>query len=468
MDLRRGLALSLLTLGAFGVAVACSRDDREAAAPARDPRLAGGATTVFNTSPNAFALEAANLSAARSDLHVVGNSLFNKNWVAAPASPEARDGLGPLFNARSCSACHFKDGRGKLPEPGEQPVALLFKVGTRSAEGVGTAEPHPAYGSQFQNFALPGAKPEGRIEIRYVEEPGTYADGTAYSLRRPEYRAVDPGYGDFGPSFFVTPRIAPQVFGMGLLELVPEADLVAREDVDDRDGDGVSGRANRVADLLTGETRLGRFGWKAGQPSVDRQSAAAFSGDMGLSTPVVAGQNHTSAQADLDRFPTGGEPEVEPRLFDAVVFYMRTLGVPARRQPGDPVVRRGERLFVEARCDACHVPELRTGASEELPELSEQIFTPYTDLLLHDMGDGLADDRPEGLANGREWRTAPLWGIGLIPVVNGHSELLHDGRARGVAEAILWHGGEAESSREAFRRMSAEDRAALIAFVEDL
>jgi CxxC motif-containing protein (DUF1111 family) len=435
-----------------------------------DERLAGGATTVFTTSASAFAMPAPNLSAERSDAHFVGNSLFNKNWVQAPASAATRDGLGPLFNARSCSACHFKDGRGQLPQNGEAPVALLFKIGTRGSEGEGSNAPHPIYGDQFQNFALPKAAPEGRVVIEYEEVSGKYADGEGYSLRRPRYSATDFGYGEAGPGFFLAPRIAPQVFGVGLLEYIADADLIALADPNDRDGDGISGRVQRVSDLATGEERIGRFGWKAGQPGVDRQTAAAFHGDMGLSTPLVAKQNHGEAQGrmGLDEFPLGGEPEVEPRLFDAIVFYMRTLGVPARRNPKDPQILRGAALFREARCDACHTPRQRTPEVAEFPELSNQIFAPYTDLLLHDMGPELADDRPEGRADGREWRTSPLWGIGLIPAVNGHQELMHDGRARGVAEAILWHGGEAESSREAFRAMTAAERAALIAFVNDL
>lgn len=451
--------------------LACGGNSEEDASPVPPAVVrAGGDTTVINASPTAFALPLANLSADRSDPHFVGNSLFNKNWVQAPASAATRDGLGPLFNARSCSACHFKDGRAALPEAGEAPVSLLFKVGTRGPEGEGLATPHPVYGDQFQNFALPKAAPEGRVVIAYSEEPGTYADGTAYSLRRPRYSVADLGYGEEGPEFFITPRIAPAVFGMGLLEFIPEADIVAREDAEDRDGDGISGRAQRVADMVTGETRLGRFGWKAGQPGVDRQTAAAFHGDMGLSTPLKAGVSHSPTQgaAGLDDYASGGDPEVEPRLFDAIVYYMRTLAVPARRDREAAPVKRGAELFREARCDACHVPHQRTLEVADFPELSNQAFAPYTDLLLHDMGEGLADDRPEALADGREWRTAPLWGVGLIPVVNGHRELLHDGRARGVAEAILWHGGEAKASAEAFRKMNRSDREALVTFVNDL
>ncbi|MEM7306643.1 MAG: di-heme oxidoredictase family protein [Planctomycetota bacterium] len=430
---------------------------------------AGGATTVVNTSAKAFAQPAPNFSQERLIDHFVGNALFNKNWVAAPAQAERLDGLGPLFNARSCSTCHFRDGRGAPPAPGEPAVALLFKVGTRSAEGAGTDAPDEVYGSQFQNFAIAGAQAEGSVEIDYAERAGSYADGTAYALRAPRYLPAEPGYGPFSDALFLTPRIAPAVFGVGLLEGIPEDDLLARADPDDADGDGISGRVSYVTDMASGETVVGRFGWKAGQPTVDRQVAAALLGDMGISSSLVGGvQNHGPRQAVLDELPTGGTPEIDDVDLERLSFYMRTLGVPARRKPRDPGVRRGAELFESVGCNACHVPVQRTLEVAGMPELSDQSFAPYTDLLLHDMGDELSDDRPEGDASGREWRTPPLWGIGLIEVVNDHQELLHDGRARGVAEAILWHGGEGAAARDAFRALSTAERADLVAFVEDL
>lgn len=434
------------------------------ATPASTRARSGGDTTVINASPAAFAQPAPNMSAARSDDHFVGNSLFNKNWIVAPGTAKSRDGLGPLFNARSCSACHFKDGRGRAPTPEEPDLAgLLFKIGLAGDDG--SISSHPLYGSQFQDRAIEGVAPEGRVQITYQEVAGTYADGSAFSLRAPTYRATEPGYGPFG-EVRLAPRVAPQVFGVGLLERIPAERLRALADPEDADGDGISGRVSEVTHPVTGQPAIGRFGWKAEQPGVDTQTAAAFNGDLGITSPIFAEVELTPAQAELAKLPDGGAPEVEPKLFDAIVFYARTLAVPARRQPEGAQVLAGERLFAEVGCAACHTPTHTTNPDEAFPELSAQTFAPYTDLLLHDLGPELADGF--GPAEGREWRTPPLWGIGLIKVVNGHQELLHDGRARGVAEAILWHGGEAEAAREAFRELDAEARAALIAFVEDL
>jgi CxxC motif-containing protein (DUF1111 family) len=238
-------------------------------------------------------------------------------------------------------------------------------------------------------------------------------------------------------------------------------------DPDDRNGDGISGRPNVVWNRVTQHTDIGRFGWKAEQPSVLQQSAAAFAGDIGITSTVFPRGNHGERQSS-DEHPSGGKPEVSDDILRAVVLYARTLAVPAARRVQDPRVERGRRLFADAGCAACHAPELRTGASAVLPELAEQTIRPYSDLLLHDMGPDLADDRPTFAASGREWRTAPLWGLGLIEVVNGHTFLLHDGRARNVTEAILWHGGEALASRERFRHMPKPERDLLLEFLRSL
>jgi CxxC motif-containing protein (DUF1111 family) len=440
----RGGALGLLLLASCGPKPGLPEE-----------RLAGGATTVFDVSENAFGFPAANLAAGRTDAFFAGNSLFRANWVIAPASPEARDGLGPLYNAVSCSSCHFKDGRGRPP------VGLLFRI---SRPG---GEPDPAYGDQIQPLAIPGVPPEAEPGVDYVEVPGRYADGSAYSLRRPAYRLDRPGYGPLPKDLLVSPRLAPAVVGMGLLEAIPEAAILARADEADADRDGISGRPNRVRDARSGRTALGRFGWKANQPTVEQQIAGAFLGDMGITSPLFPEENHTAAQKECAGRPSGGTPEIDAEKLGFVTFYVKTLAVPGRRAPGDARVLRGKKHF-EAACATCHTPRHVTGEAAGFPELSRQGIYAYTDLLLHDMGPDLADGRPDGLADGREWRTPPLWGIGLAERVGGSAVYLHDGRARDLAEAILWHGGEGEAAREYFRTLSAEDREALIAFLKDL
>jgi CxxC motif-containing protein (DUF1111 family) len=214
--------------------------------------------------------------------------------------------------------------------------------------------------------------------------------------------------------------------------------------------------------------RVGRFGWKANQPTIEQQVAGAFLGDMGLTTPLFGVQQCSPAQEACIAAPDGGAPEVDESKVARITFYLHTLAVPARRDVDDPTVLRGRALFESTGCASCHTARHRTGELEGYPWLSDQEIWPYTDLLLHDMGDGLADGRPDYAADGREWRTPPLWGIGLVETVSGHELLLHDGRARGLAEAILWHGGEAEASREAFRAMELADREALLAFLRSL
>jgi CxxC motif-containing protein (DUF1111 family) len=258
------------------------------------------------------------------------------------------------------------------------------------------------------------------------------------------------------------------MIGLGLLQAVPNDTLLALADPDDRDGDGISGRPNEVWDSVNRKTVLGRFGWKANQPNLRQQNAGAAVGDIGIATSLASGQNCTPAQVDCADAISGGSPEMSDEFLNKLTLYTMTLAVPAQRNAGDPNVKHGEQVFRALGCAACHMPTLQSGSVEGFPELSNQIFHPFTDLLLHDMGEPLSDHRPDFQALGREWRTPPLWGLGLIPKVSQHDLLLHDGRARGPAEAILWHGGEAEKSREAFRTSTKAERDALIAFLNSL
>ncbi len=428
----------------------------------------GGDTTAFVTNRNAFSLSARNLSNAERRIFEVGDSFFNQNWVTAPASTEARDGLGPTFNAQSCSSCHVLDGRGKPPENMDDPErGLLFRLSIPGTDVTGGPLGDAVYGSQLQDRSILSVPVEGRVITTYREIPGAYADGEAYTLLAPTYSLTDLALGPLDPNVMVSPRIAPSVFGMGLLEAIPEAAILTQADPEDADGDGISGRANMVWDIQREVTALGRFGWKANVPTVEQQVAGAFHGDIGITSRLFPAENCPPAQHHCQSVPTGGSPELPDERLAKIVFYSRTLAVPAMRDMDDPQVRQGAGLFLRAGCAACHTPSYTTG-EDAIEALSQQVIFPYTDLLLHDMGEGLADDRPDFLANGREWRTPPLWGIGLVDNVNGHTRFLHDGRARNLAEAILWHGGEGAAARDAFINFTRQQRAALLRFLESL
>lgn len=444
--------------------------------PLSDPRLAGGATTVFDSSSNAYSLPAKNLDLLRRDDFFIGNAFFKQPWVIAPASTKARDGLGPLFNINSCQGCHVKDGRGRPPLSKDESFSSMLVRLSIPAELPEHAEwikhlgvvPEPNYGDQLQPNAIMGHQPEATPLLEYTEIKGQFKDGESYTLLKPSVSLKNPNYGTFHPKLQTSARVAPAMIGMGLLEAIPEATLIALADPEDTNKDGISGRINQVWDISRQQTVSGRFGWKANQPSVAQQTAAAFQGDLGITSPLLPEQNCSPTQTACLQAPDGGKPEISQEILDKVIFYSSLLAVPARRDVDQPEVLRGQRLFNQAGCAACHVPSLKTGIHPSMPELSEQTIQPYTDLLLHDMGEGLADERPDFLASGREWRTAPLWGLGLIETVNGHTRLLHDGRARNVMEAILWHGGEAETSREAVLSMDKEERAALVRFLNSL
>jgi len=441
-------------------------------APEPDEELSGGATTVFQNGQNAFSLPLANISRENRREHVVGNSFFNKNWVIAPASTSARDGLGPLFHARSCSGCHTRDGRGAPPEPGEMMTGLLFRLSVPGAGPHGEPLPDPSFGGQLSVRGIPGVEPEGDVTITYEDVPGIFADGSPYQLRRPLYQIVpSSAYPAPSETLLTSPRVAAPVHGLGLLEAVPEATILALADPDDTDADDISGRPNYVWNPEAQVRQLGRFGWKANQPDLRQQTAVAFVADIGITSSIHPQEDITAVQvASLIPFAADpAEPELDEKLLKRTVRYQQTIAPPARRDWTEPTVLQGKELFTQARCAACHVPVMETAAEfPEVPELAGQTIRPYTDLLLHDMGPDLADGRPDFEADGSEWRTPPLWGIGLTEAVSRHTYFLHDGRARNLEEAILWHGGEAEFAREAYRQMALEDREAMLAFLRSL
>ncbi len=443
----------------------------------------GAATTKKRLNQDAFSQSSANISFEQEGTFKLGNGLFRKLWVSSPSSTQASDGLGPLFNARACQSCHLKDGRGHPPEGAADATSMFFRL-ARAAETEeekqAVAErrvlnfPDPIYGTQLQDLAVPGLIGEGKMEIDYREIPVSLGDGTAVSLRKPTYSVANPGFGPLDPRTTLSPRVTPQMIGLGLVEQIHPADILANADPDDADDDGVSGKPSIVRDNL-GELTLGRFGWKAQTPSIREQSADAFAGDLGISTPEVPKPwgDCTNGQAACLAMPNGvqarlGEAEAPPPVMDLVTFYSQNLAVPARRDLSKPEVLAGKQVFYDLGCVSCHTPKFVTRRDAPDKAFAFQLIWPYSDFLLHDMGEGLADGQPVGDATGSEWRTPPLWGIGLTKRVSGHTFFLHDGRARNLTEAILWHGGEAQKSRDGFAALSATDRQALIAFLESL
>lgn len=427
-------------------------------------RALGGPASVDAADRNAFGMRAPGLSAEENRAFSVGNSFFRDNWVVAPASPQGRDGLGPLFNATSCSACHHEDGKGHVAVDGKLEVGqgVVVLVSPRDRDG----EPHPVYGGQLQDQAVPGVEPEVRWHLEEQEIESRYPDGTRLALRRWTLEPRQPAYGPLG-SVVLSMRVGQHLVGVGLLEAVSDGTLLAMEDPDDRDGDGISGRAHRIVGS-DGAVRIGRLGWKASQPTLEDQVAAALHGDIGITTPQRPHDTLTAVQQTMVSAPHGGAPEADSHKVGRLAHYCRVLSVPMARL-GDPVqLERGRSRFEAIGCASCHTPELVTGAHSPIAPFRNATIRPYTDLLLHDMGDDLADHRRDGEASGREWRTAPLWGLGLVQVVDERATFLHDGRARTIEEAILWHGGEALKSRDAFMALEASERAAVLAFLNSL
>lgn len=398
----------------------------------------------------------------------VGGAFFQQPWVIAPASTTARDGLGPLFKANSCLACHIGHGRGHPPLTAEEPfLSTLVKLSVPAitpeqqaiAAKLGVA-PEPVYGDHLQPLGIKGLPGEGTPRFTYTETQGQFKDGTAYTLQKPTLTVETPHYGAFAPNVQFSARVAPPLPGLGLLESIPDTEILANADPDDNNNDGISGKPNYVWDITQQQTVLGRFSWKANQPSIRQQSADAFRNDIGITTDLFPEQPCSAVQTDCQSLPTGGKPEIPADLLEKVVFHVAHQPVPARRDAEDAQVVQGQKLFHQAGCAACHRPGF--------PSLANQPHQPYTDLLLHDMGAGLADQRPEFQASSSEWRTPPLWGIGLTEKINGHTRFLHDGRARNLLEAILWHGGESEQAKQAVLAMDKPEREALLRFLNSL
>ncbi|MGC4056603.1 MAG: di-heme oxidoredictase family protein [Chitinophagaceae bacterium] len=429
-----------------------------------DERLSGGGlATVFDITSKAFTHSVSGLSSRDAAVQKRGDVAFEQTFVSAPAP--LFGGLGPVFNNVSCISCHHNDGKG-TPTAGTVRSSLLFRINA----GLYTEHGGPAgvdgYGGQIQDVGLQGVTPEANISINYTETTFTYPDGNTASLRSPSYTLFNL-YLPISGAYQLSPRLAPPVFGLGLLANVPESTILAFADQADADQDGISGKANYVYNPQTKQKELGRFGLKANTPTLAVQVATAYQQDMGV-TSSIQPLKSCYGQTQMNPRDEHAGPDLPDSTLNAVIFYIKTLAVPARRDVQLENVQKGQALFSQINCSGCHKSTIQTGVDLNAPYLSNQRIHPYTDLLLHDMGEGLADGYTDYLAEGTEWRTAPLWGIGLFEKTNGTPYYLHDGRARTMEEAILWHGGEAQRSRDQFTKLSKTERDELISFLHSL
>ncbi|TGL63762.1 thiol oxidoreductase [Leptospira sarikeiensis] len=428
--------------------------------------LSGGqGMTSYNFTSKAYLQFPAQLPLSKISDFTVGQSIFDVAWENSSTGQLDRRGLGPIFNANSCLACHVGNGIGRVPSgPTETMLTALVRL-----SGNSNGSPDTNYGGQFQPFSLSGVPAEGKASINYTQINGSFQDGTTFTLRKPSVEFSNLNYGPLDANGEIySLRNTSKVIGMGLLEALSDTTILSLQDPSDSNSDGISGRINLVPDIESGTEKIGRFGWKANEPNLKQQGSRAFLEDIGVTSPLFTSKNCTSAQTACLSSVHGNLPELSQTKIDIMVKYMRLIAVPARRTASSPDVLAGKKIFFQAGCTSCHIPKLKTGTIAGSPEISEQTIRPYTDLLLHDMGEGLADGRPDHLASGKEWRTAPLWGIGLVSTVNGTLQLLHDGRAETFIEAVLWHGGEAEKSKQYVLKLSETDREYLIKFLESL
>ena len=458
----------------------------------------GGDTGIAVTNAESYSKPSSNLTASRKGDFFVGNAFFKQPWVIAPASTDSRDGLGALFNVAACQSCHIKDGRGHAPMSSEDDAdSLLIRLAMPATtdeqrqqlkDSLIEKVAHPMYGGQLQDRGIQGVPAEARIAVKWTDKPMTFADGHVETLRQPTFKLTNPGYGAFDEDLMVSPRVALPMIGLGLLEQIADADIKKQADSTDKNADGIHGKFNWALDPQTGKTALGRFGWKAGQTKLLTQNQSAFNEDMGLTSNIRPIESCTPLQSACLKATIGadeqgnGKPavEVNDEVTKFVEFYTRNLAVPHRRNADDKLVLAGKKRFYDMGCQSCHTPRYQLPKTDDDHlEQHGQIIYPYTDLLLHDMGDDLADRTIAGklppksaqvefLANSYEWRTPALWGIGLAQTVDPQATFLHDGRARTLMEAVLWHGGEAAKQQQKVLKLDKQGRSELNAFLKSL
>lgn len=456
----------------------------------------GGDSGISITSAESYSKPSSNLTASRKGSFFIGNAFFKQPWVVAPASTDSRDGLGALFNVAACQSCHIKDGRGHAPMTADDDAdSLLLRLSMPATtdeqrqqlqDSLIEKVVHPMYGGQLQDRGIQGVPAEARIAVQWTDKPVTFADGHIETLRAPTFNLTNPGYGAFDEAMMVSPRVALPMIGLGLLEQIPDDDI--KKQANDNSNSDISGKFNWVMDPQTGKRALGRFGWKAGQTKLITQNQSAFNEDMGLTSNIRPHESCMPTQTVCLNATTGadeqgnGKPPVEVNddVAKFVEFYTRNLAVPHRRNADDKLVLAGKKRFYDMGCQSCHTPRYQLPKTDDDHlEQHGQVIYPYTDLLLHDMGDALADRTIAGklppkdaqvefLANSYEWRTPALWGVGLAQTVDPQATFLHDGRARTLMEAVLWHGGEAEKQQQQVLKLDKQGRAELNAFLKSL
>ena len=457
----------------------------------------GGDSGISITSAESYSKPSSNLTALRKGSFFIGNAFFQQPWVIAPASTDSRDGLGALFNVAACQSCHVKDGRGHAPMSSKDDAdSLLIRLSMPATtdeqrqqlqDSLIEKVVHPMYGGQLQDRGIQGVPAEARIAVQWTDMPVTFADGYVETLRAPRFELTKPGYGAFDNEMMVSPRVALPMIGLGLLEQIPDDDI-KKQAVNNNSTSDISGKFNWVMDPQTGKHALGRFGWKAGQTKLITQNQSAFNEDMGLTSNIRPHESCMPSQTACIKATTGADEqgngktpvEVNDEVAKFVEFYTRNLAVPHRRNADDKLVLAGKKRFYDMGCQSCHTPRYQLPKTDDDHlEQHGQVIYPYTDLLLHDMGDDLADrtiagklpakdTQVEFLANSYEWRTPALWGIGLAQTVDPQATFLHDGRARTLMEAVLWHGGEAENQRQKVLKLDKQGRAELNAFLKSL
>ncbi len=540
--------------------------------------IAGAMTdSVAMHTQQAYAQPAANLSDENLELHLTGDAHFETNFVGSSSSNAYQAGLGPVQNNTNCDKCHPSDGRASLPyvphkffddtmfedvngwrKLRSSGVFLRISIENDAINSApktkdncwGSPVPVPNFSDQLFNRGSLGARPlaeglnagQADVWMKYETRTVTYPDGGTVELSRPIFKVDNPydapddskvynpivQKSDSASRLFrddvkFGPRIGLPMYGLGLLDSIKESDILALVDINDSDGDGITGKPNWVCDQEkvnfckdsknnfsceeNPPISLGRYGWKANTPTVAHQGLGAMRGDMGVTNPLF--KNESIKGTDLmvqykayvqanfgDTFKTyddnNDSADIDATMEQAqsIVFYSETLAVPARRNVDDKDVQKGGKLFSTVGCVKCHVPSFVTGtksgsyskdsdrnpylagdkqsSKSKIAELENQKIYPFTDMLLHDMGLDLADGRRDGDANGNEWKTRPLWGIGLTQKVNPVAGFLHDGRARTIEEAILWHGGEADGIKNEFMKLPKADRDAMVKFLENL
>lgn len=457
----------------------------------------GGDTGISISSAESYSKPSSNLTASRKGSFFIGNAFFRQPWVIAPASTDSRDGLGALFNVAACQSCHVKDGRGHAPMSMDDDAdSLLIRLAMPATTDEQRQQlqnsliekvAHPMYGGQLQDRGIQGVPAEARIAVQWTDKTVTFTDGHVETLRAPTFNLTKPGYGPFDDELMVSPRVALPMIGLGLLEQIPDEDI-KKQATDNNNNSDISGKFNWVMDPQTGKHALGRFGWKAGQTKLLTQNQSAFNEDMGLTSNIRPHESCMPTQTACVKATTGadeqgdGRPpvEVNDEVAKFVEFYTRNLAVPHRRNADDKLVLAGKKRFYDMGCQSCHTPRYQLPKTDDDHlEQHGQVIYPYTDLLLHDMGDDLADRTIAGklppkdaqvefLANSYEWRTPALWGIGLAQTVDPQATFLHDGRARTLMEAVLWHGGEAQKQQKKVLNLDKQGRAELNAFLKSL